>query len=85
MKTIFFFTQVEYSCNGRIKGRNDTVEYWMEAYFSFNSLTLAPTELSWFSSLFFLFSVFLRFLDKYAHKRQTLTLHISNDECIFLY
>lgn len=31
-------------------------------YFSFNSLTLAPTEFSSSSSLFFLLSVFLRFL-----------------------
>lgn len=42
------------------------IERWRKAYFSFNSFTLAPTELSCSSSLFFLFSVFLRFLDTHA-------------------
>lgn len=45
------------------------MENWKEVYFSFNSLTLAPTELSWSSSLFFLLSVFLRFLDTHKTKK----------------
>ena len=51
------------------------------SYFSFSSLTLAPTELSWSSSLFFLLSVFLRFLNTQT-QRQGWSLSVEFSVCI---
>lgn len=65
------------------------MEHWKEVYFSFNSLTLAPTELSRSSSLFFLLSVFLRFLDTQTHTKQRklscVCVYIHHEECVYVY
>lgn len=49
----------------------EQVEGFEDTYFSFSSLTLAPTEFSWSSSLFFLLSVFLRFLNVQKKQHRT--------------
>ena len=69
---------IQYSRKGRMKGRIEKLkDSWKDSYFSFNSLTLAPTELSWSSSLFFLLSVFLRFLDTVTKlKKMICCMHV---------